>query len=172
MSKTDLGKRILLNRREALVLSAAAGVGAAFAKQASGLDSTKAAAHQEPGNCSTPRTAVANTQYGMVRGFADGGVITFKGIPYGQTTGGENRWLPAKAPTPWKDEFPALIYGANCPQNAARLYGDRAVVFAGLGRWVPRRGHAEAKRVDAESDGEARGDGVSAWRRIRLRIGL
>ena len=34
-----------------------------------------------------------------------------------QDTGGENRWLPAKAPAPWKDEYPALIYGANCPQN-------------------------------------------------------
>ena len=61
--------------------------------------------------------AVANTQYGKVRGYLDGGVLTFKGIPYGQTTGGENRWLPAKPPTPWKDEYPALVYGANCPQN-------------------------------------------------------
>ena len=60
---------------------------------------------------------MANTQYGKVRGFVDGGVFTFKGIPYGQNTGGENRWLPAKPPVPWKDEYPALIYGANCPQT-------------------------------------------------------
>ena len=52
-----------------------------------------------------------------MRGFVDGGVFTFKGIPYGQNTGGENRWLPAKPPVPWKDEYPALIYGANCPQT-------------------------------------------------------
>ena len=32
-------------------------------------------------------------------------------------TAGENRWLPAKPPAPWSDEYPALIYGANCPQN-------------------------------------------------------
>ena len=25
--------------------------------------------------------------------------------------------MPAKPPTPWKDEYPALVYGANCPQN-------------------------------------------------------
>jgi para-nitrobenzyl esterase len=43
--------------------------------------------------------------------------LTFKGIPYGQNTGGENRWLPAKPPEPWKDEYPALIYGPNCPQH-------------------------------------------------------
>jgi para-nitrobenzyl esterase len=93
-------------------------MGMALDKSAYASDSIKTGAHQqEPGNCSTPRTAVTNTQYGKVRGFVDGGVLTFKGIPYGQSTAGENRWLPAKAPVAWKDEYPALIYGANCPQN-------------------------------------------------------
>jgi para-nitrobenzyl esterase len=113
--ESEMGIR--LNRRQALALSAAAGLGAAFAKSSHASDSTKTGVHQEPGNCSTPRSAIASTQYGKVRGFLSGGVFTFKGIPYGQDTGGENRWLPAKPPTPWKDEYPALIYGANCPQN-------------------------------------------------------
>ncbi len=117
MSKANSGSKTLLNRREALLLSATASVGLMAGKSAFASDSTKTAAHQEPGNCSTPRSAVANTQYGKVRGFLDGGVFTFKGVPYGQDTAGENRWLPAKPPTPWKDEFPALVYGANCPQN-------------------------------------------------------
>ena len=108
---------ILLSRREAMILSATVGMGMALGSPARAMDSTKTAAHQEPGNCSTPRTAVAKTQYGKVRGFVDGGVFTFKGIPYGQTTAGENRWLPAKPPIPWGDEFPALVYGANCPQK-------------------------------------------------------
>ena len=106
-----------MNRREALLFSATAGMSVALGRPALAMDSTKTAAHQEPGNCSTPRTAIANTQYGKVRGFVAGDVFTFKGIPYGQDTGGENRWLPAKPPTPWKDEYPALIYGGNCPQN-------------------------------------------------------
>ena len=109
--------RILLTRREALFLSATAGVSIAGATSALASDSIKTAAHQEPGNCSTPRSAIAKTQYGKVRGFVDGGVLTFKGVPYGQTTAGVNRWLPAKPPTPWTDEYPALVYGANCPQN-------------------------------------------------------
>jgi len=117
MSNTNAEKNIVLNRREALLLSATASVGLAFGRPARVMDNTKTTAHQEPGNCSTPRTAVANTQYGKVRGFVDGGVFTFKGIPYGQNTGGENRWLPAKAPVAWKDEYPALIYGANCMQK-------------------------------------------------------
>jgi len=113
----ESANRIVLTRREALILSATAGVSIAAGKCALASDSIKTAAHQEPGNCSTPRSAVAKTQYGKVRGFLDGGVLTFKGIPYGQTAGGENRWLPAKPPVPWADEYPALVYGANCPQN-------------------------------------------------------
>ena len=132
MSQSDSGRRLLLNRRELLRVSATAGIGAALARPAQSLDSTKTAAHQEPGNCSTPRAAVANTQYGKVRGFLDGGVFTFKGIPYGQNTGGENRWLPAKAPVPWKDEYPALIYGANCPQ---RLHDYTAIEQSFIQDW-------------------------------------
>ncbi len=109
--------RIVLTRREALILSATAGVSIVASKSALASDSIKTAAHQEPGNCSTPRSAVANTRYGKVRGFVDGGVLTFKGVPYGQTTAGLNRWLPAKPPAPWTDEYPALVYGGNCPQN-------------------------------------------------------
>jgi para-nitrobenzyl esterase len=108
---------VVLTRREALLLSATAGLSMVTGPSALASDSIKTAAHQEPGNCSTPRSAIAKTQYGKVRGFVDGGVITFKGVPYGQTTAGANRWLPAKPPTPWTDEYPALVYGANCPQN-------------------------------------------------------
>jgi para-nitrobenzyl esterase len=112
----ELESAVRLSRREALIFSAA-GVGLALAPGAHASDSTKSTAHQQPGNCSTPRGAIASTQYGKVRGYLDGGVLTFKGIPYGQNTAGENRWLPAKPPAPWKDEYPALIYPPNCPQS-------------------------------------------------------
>ena len=110
-------RRSLLTRREALFLSATAGISIAAGNPALASDSVKTAAHQEPGNCSTPRSAIAKTQYGKVRGYLDGGVLAFKGVPYGRTTAGENRWLPAKPPEPWTDEYPALVYGANCPQT-------------------------------------------------------
>jgi para-nitrobenzyl esterase len=113
---SDSSMRVL-TRREALLLSATAGIGMVAGEPALASDTIKTAAHQEPGNVSTPRSAIAKTQYGRVRGFLDGGVLTFKGVPYGATAAGENRWLPAKPPTPWKDEYPALVYGANCPQN-------------------------------------------------------
>ncbi len=132
MSTSDSRKAANLNRRDLLRISAAAGLGLAVSRPSVAMDNTKTAAHQEPGNCSTPRTAVANTQYGKVRGFVDGGVFTFKGIPYGQNTAGENRWLPAQPPKSWKDEYPALIYGANCPQT---LHNFAAIEQSFLQDW-------------------------------------
>jgi len=121
-----------INRRQALLLSAAAGVGAALTGTARASDSVKTAAHQVGKSCSTPRSAVAKTQYGKVRGFLDDDVFTFKGIPYGQNTGAENRWLPAKPPQPWDHEYPALIYGANCPQ---RLHDFTAIEQSFIQDW-------------------------------------
>jgi para-nitrobenzyl esterase len=132
MSDSNSEYRLRFNRRQALKLAAGAGVGSAFVRPIAAMDSTKTGAHLEPGNCTTPLSAVAKTQYGKVRGFLDGGVFTFKGIPYGQNTAGENRWLPAKPPVPWKDNFPALIYGANCPQ---RLHNFTAIEQSFLQDW-------------------------------------
>ena len=124
---------IVLTRREALLLSTTAGLGAALGKPAFGSDSVKTGAHQEPGNVSTPPSAVAATQYGKVRGYLDGGVLTFKGVPYGQNTSADNRWLPAKPPAPWAGERPTLVYGANCPQS---LHDFTAVEQSFLQQWV------------------------------------
>jgi para-nitrobenzyl esterase len=113
VSKSNSESSITLNRRQAL-LSATAGVAAlAGTARSSEAATVKAAA----ASCSTPRSAVAKTQYGKVRGYVEEGVLTFKGVPYGASTGGENRWLPAKPPKPWDGEYPALTYGANCPQR-------------------------------------------------------
>jgi len=129
MSKTDSGNRMKINRRRALLLPA--GIGAAMALPAD--DDTKRRVRPGPGDCSTPRSAVAKTQYGKVRGYVDSGVLTFLGIPYGQNTGAENRWLPAKPPKPWDGEYPALVYGANCPQ---RLHDFTAIEQSFLYQWT------------------------------------
>ena len=117
MSDSDSQDRNKLDRRQVLCLSVSAGVGAALGGTAYAADSAKAPAHRVAGHCSTPRSAVAATQYGKVRGYLEDGVLTFKGVPYGADTGRENRWLPAKPPAPWDGEYPALTYGPNCPQR-------------------------------------------------------
>ncbi len=118
MPKSNSENSVKLNRRQALMLSATAGVAALAGTGCRPDDSSNMAeSRNQTASCSTPRAAVANTQYGKVRGFVQDGVLTFKGVPYGANTGGENRWLPAKAPTSWEDEYPALTYGPNCPQH-------------------------------------------------------
>ncbi|HEY2012832.1 MAG TPA: carboxylesterase family protein [Bryobacteraceae bacterium] len=131
MSKSN-SDRTRMNRRRAMLLPAAAGLSAALASGAD-ADGTKTAARPNAGSCSTPRSAVAKTQYGKVRGYLSDGVLTFKGIPYGHDTGGENRWLPARPPKPWTDEYPALVYGANCPQ---RLHDFSAIEQSFLFDWT------------------------------------
>src|SRR5947207_3232417 len=106
MSNAQSESRNKVSRRQALLLSAAAGIGAALPRTVRAADGAKTGGPQTTGNLSTPRSAVAGTQYGKVRGYVSDGVFTFKGVPYGQNTGGENRWLPAKAPKSWDGEYP------------------------------------------------------------------
>src|SRR5215467_90562 len=129
MSKSN--DRMQINRRRALLLPTA-GLGAAMAIPAQSADGTKPGS-QAANTCSTPRSAIAKTQYGKVRGYVSDGILTFKGLPYGQRTAGENRWLPAKPPKPWADEYPALVYGANCPQ---RLHDFTAIEQSFLYDWT------------------------------------
>jgi para-nitrobenzyl esterase len=122
VSDSNPEDKTALNRRQALLLSASAGLGAALASTACSTPDTttpapQAATPAPAASCGTPSTAVATIQSGKVRGYVEDGVMTFKGVPYGASTAGENRWLPAKPPTPWEGEMPCLTYGPNCPQN-------------------------------------------------------
>jgi para-nitrobenzyl esterase len=129
----DTGSRkgALFNRRAALAAAASAGIGTTLQGEAKAYP-VQNGVRAGPRGCATPRSAIASTQYGRVRGYIAGDVYTFKGVPYGAETGGENRWLPAKAPARWDDDYPALAYGANCPQN---LHNYRAVEHTFLQQW-------------------------------------
>jgi para-nitrobenzyl esterase len=131
MSKSNSESSLGFNRRQAL-LSATAGVAAVAATASSSDVRTVQAAGA---SCSTPRSAVAKTQYGKVRGYVEDGVLTFKGVPYGANTGGENRWLPAKPPKPWDGEYPALTYGANCPQRLHSWTSEQTFLYQWTDGW-------------------------------------
>ena len=62
---------------------------------------------------------IATTSSGKVRGVVVDEVKVFKGIPYGGTTAGKNRFMPPAKPVKWTGVRDALEYGHTAPQVAA-----------------------------------------------------
>jgi len=60
---------------------------------------------------------IAETTYGRIRGTDLGGVKVFKGVPYGASTTGRNRFMPPVAPAKWAGVRDALAYGPSAPQT-------------------------------------------------------
>jgi para-nitrobenzyl esterase len=77
----------------------------------------------------------ANTSFGRVRGTDVEGIKTFKGIPYGATTAGRNRFMPPLDPARWTGVRDALAYGPSAPQREPGVQSGAsalAVAAAGL----------------------------------------
>jgi para-nitrobenzyl esterase len=80
-------------------------------------------------------SVLAETTYGRVRGVEVNGIKVFKGIPYGATTAGKNRFMPPTAPAKWTGVRDAIAYGPSAPQSepgARRAASAIAVAAAGL----------------------------------------
>lgn len=84
-------------------------------------------------NAQTRAAPVAQTRHGPVRGYADGSVKIFKGVRYGASTGGANRFMPPQPPASWTEVRDALDFGNQSPQQPA---GDGGGLFRS---WANRR---------------------------------
>jgi para-nitrobenzyl esterase len=60
---------------------------------------------------------IAETSFGKIRGVDNNGIKTFKGIPYGASTSGANRFMPPAEPADWSGVRDALTYGPSAPQR-------------------------------------------------------
>jgi para-nitrobenzyl esterase len=81
------------------------------------------------------RFVQADTAFGRVRGADVEGIKTFKGIPYGASTAGRNRFMPPVDPAKWSGVRDALAYGPSAPQRepgVQRAESELAVAAAGL----------------------------------------
>lgn len=79
---------------------------------------------------------VAETTSGKVRGLNIGGIKHFKGLPYGASTSGKNRFMAPKKPAPWTGVRDCLGYGQISPQVPA----DPARDYARLIQWDEQPG--------------------------------
>ena len=81
-----------------------------------------------------------DTAYGKVQGIQTTGIKEFKGVPYGASTGGRNRFMPPKKPAPWKGvrECLALRPGqsASAHRFAIRLRHDDSLGLFSRAAWA------------------------------------
>jgi para-nitrobenzyl esterase len=72
---------------------------------------------------------VVETTYGKVQGIATAGIKEFKGIPYGATTGGKNRFMPPKKPASWTGVRECFAHGQCCPQTLSNLKSEYGMMI-------------------------------------------
>jgi len=127
---------------------------------------------------------VVETTFGQVRGSIDEGVVTFKGIPYGASTAGGNRFLPPRKPESWTGVRDALRYGPLAMQPVPDLgiyaLGEVSAIEQGAGPnwetdtfgedclvlnvWTPGTGgQARPVMVWCHGGGFWYGTGAAAW---------
>lgn len=114
-------------------------IGGSFGLSASGLLIPKIALAQ-----SQP---IVETAQGKVRGMTNArGIHVFKGMRYGASAAGKNRFLPPLAPPKWAGVQDAINYGDQCPQAQTRLAADEAMTddCLRINVWTP--GADNAKR--------------------------
>jgi len=69
--------------------------------------------------------SVVETAQGKVRGVTNTrGINVFKGMRYGASTAGDNRFMPPQAPPKWSGIQDAFNYGDQSPQANTRLAAD------------------------------------------------
>jgi len=93
---------------------------------------------------SQPRTVVAPTRAGRVRGETNDGIQVFRGIRYGADTG-PRRFMPPREPDSWHEAADALEYGPACPQPAFPETMSEDCLF--LNVWTPSRGESARRPV-------------------------
>ena len=76
---------------------------------------------------------VTDTSAGKVRGLINEGVNVFKGVPYGASTAGSNRFMPPKPPVGWKGVRDALDYGPSTPQSNPNVKAPSSPTSALIG---------------------------------------
>ncbi len=68
----------------------------------------------------TRLSPVVEIASGKLRGAPAAGIYSFKGVPYGASSGGRNRFMPPQPPQPWSGVRHALAYAGHALQSPNR----------------------------------------------------
>lgn len=98
------------------------------------LTAAAALAALPTGGWAQSASPVAMTRNGPVRGAADGGVLTFRGVRYGADTA-PRRFQPPVEPEAWSEPVEALSFGHACPQRGDEPDPSEDCLF--LNVWTP-----------------------------------
>jgi para-nitrobenzyl esterase len=121
-SPNKLSRRALMQSAAALAGGTAATVlspATAILSTAAHAAPPAARAASVPGGTvlsASPRKNIVETDSGKVSGFVRNGIVTFKGMPYGASTAGKNRFMPPAKPAPWPGVRSSLYWGPVSPQ--------------------------------------------------------
>jgi len=110
--KTGGASRRAFLKQSSLLVAAASAGGLGFAKPLFGQAA------------SSSLFVTTETTCGKVQGMNLGGINTFKGIPYGASTAGKNRFMPPKKPASWTGVRDAFEFGQLAPQVPADSRAD------------------------------------------------
>ena len=88
---------------------------------------------------------VVETGAGKIRGFKRNGSYIFKGVPYGASTSGTNRFMPPKSPEPWSGIRNALQYGRVLHRGAAATVAGEDCLRLNL--WTPETNGSHKRPV-------------------------
>jgi para-nitrobenzyl esterase len=117
---------------------------------------------------STPaKNPVVETTNGKARGFTNAGVAVFRGIPYGASTTGPNRFMPPVKPEPWSGVRNCFSYGHSCPEagtgviendsNARNTDEDEYLLYRTQREPLDRNGHGWTLRCHRRTGVASRG---------------
>ncbi len=123
-SETAVSRREML-RAGSLAVAAAGAAVTAVVQQAEAQQA--APANTSPlggGSSGAGIFAVVETDSGKVQGINNAGIACFRGIPYGASTGGKNRFMPPKKPAKWTGVKNCVGYAPISPQTPSPITGD------------------------------------------------
>jgi para-nitrobenzyl esterase len=104
---------------------------------------------------------IVETRYGKVRGAVQDGICVFKGIPYGASTAGANRFMPPQKPASWSSVRDCLTWAPIAPQGASTAnpsgMGKDFQIYFGNDTDAPRAQSEDCLALNVFTPGVGRG---------------